>query len=778
MDFQAMDMVIDIVSPVFMEVIMFSLAALIYHLFQSRLFLKTVKVPKVPKAEPPTPPPSGTELRAAPRPRLAETLATLAREGSGTVPQDAAVQTLLALCRAGTEYQVGPSQLMALEGRFGSEALEEAAARVRGSAACRKLFNVAILASIPVTEQAIVSLVQGHKGDTGALKVFWQDFVLSSGLLTESLSKRIVELGEAKLLPCQAPEEPCIRSLIKAGDVAGADVRMSQLKANGVGLDGAVCSAMLNACVERGHRQLAFKYAAVLADLGLAEASMYNELMKGFAKADLILAKTIFSEMVVRGIAPNNLTFHYLLDAALRRGDRRSMWEIFGDMQRHALTPDIVTCTIMLKSIENAKELQRVLGLVDLCGKPMDEFMLSTLSEACVRARAFDVLWDRLVQFAMDVGMEKLTVTGYTVLLKACNQANDADRSDAIWSQMMSFEVKPSSTALLMTIDNLVRNARPEEAWQLIQPLWGNVETRPLITTVVYSIILKGFAAAMQHERLQAIFAEMSDRGVKANTVTFNTLLNGLVRCNHMKLVPGLLLEMRRSEVEPDLVTYSTVIQGHCKSGNVDEGLKLMEEMVKTSSLKPDSILFNSLLAGCAKQNRLAQAFTILEDMEKAGIPQTSYSLGSMVRLLGQAGRLEDAMHMVETVAKANGFVPNVQVYTCLVQACAASKQFEKAHQIHDRMIRDGCSPDERFYSSFVTACLSAGTTGSSLAFQALRAAYNLPDHGLAVSSVAPGVHDAVLQQVLRKLSAAGNGPAAAIKEELAAHGITGRRRA
>ena len=61
----------------------------------------------------------------------------------------------------------------------------------------------------------------------------------------------------------------------------------------------------------------------------------------------------------------------------------------------------------------------------------------------------------------------------------------------------------------------------------------------------------------------------------------------------------------------------------------------------------------------------------------------------------------------MEDLSKQNGFRPNVQVYTCLVQACFHNRRLDRALELHERMLADAsCRFDEKFYAVLARGCL------------------------------------------------------------------------
>merc|ERR1719335_950033 len=142
--------------------------------------------------------------------------------------------------------------------------------------------------------------------------------------------------------------------------------------------------------------------------------------------------------------------------------------------------------------------------------------------------------------------------------------------------------------------------------------------------------------------------------------------------------------------------------------------------------------------------------------MHSSGCVPSNYTLSIMVKLLGRARRLDDAFEKVEELSQANGFNPNVQVYTCLVQACAQSRKINRALALHESMITEaGCTPDEKFYTVLVRGCLQVGTVEKAAAV--VRCAHHLTGHDMSISRGSPpGVEPKAVEEVLSKLGASG----------------------
>jgi len=402
--------------------------------------------------------------------------------------------------------------------------------------------------------------------------------------------------------------------------------------------------------------------------------------------------------------------------------------------------PDIVTYSTM----ELLQEIE----------EPMDEVLFSSVIEACIRSRRLDLLSDMMRRYAQEGGLLALTAPTYGSMIKAYGQAHDVEQVWVLWDEMSKRQVRPTSITLGCMVEALVTNDHSDQAWELVKKISEDEELKTLLNTVIYSTILKGYAMSKRSERLMSLYEEMRAKDIPCNTITYNTMLNAFAKCGDMHKVPKLLDDMKSATppVEPDIVTYSTMVKGFCAAGDVDRGMKLLHDMKEDGKLIPDEVMFNSLLDGCARQHRLDDALKLLDDMKQAGVSPSNYTLSIMVKLLGRGRRLNQAFAMVKSVCQEHGFRANVQVYTCLIQACFHNRQTAKAIALHDQVVEEGCAFDQKAYIVLARGCLMAGAVDKAAAL--IRCAHHVPGHGLQqCHGRAPGVDARCLEEVLAKLN-------------------------
>jgi pentatricopeptide repeat protein len=564
---------------------------------------------------------------------------------------------------------------------------------------------------------------------------------------------------------------PVIRACARAKDLKGAQAAFDTLRASG-----AVPTAQVHNCLIETYMQCedpsgALKHFHEVAEAGIADIVTYNTALKALlGLGKMAEAEKLLCQMSERGLPASRVTFHQLLNAEVNAGNQRRIWKMVDTMQSAGHTPCVVTCSILAKCLKDGAHpwnVERVMNLVAELPGPVDEVLLSSMIEACVRMRRMDVLSRLLSQWKENENSLKLTAPSYGSLIKAYAHVGDLTQMWALWNEMSQRDVKPTAVTLGCMIDALVTNGSVNDAWDLVNVVYANEATQDLVNTVIYSTILKGFAKEQDIKRVFGIYAEMSKRAIPCNVITYNTMIDACARCWCMDRVPQLLESMRKESVEPDLVTYSSLVKGYSLAGDVRRAFSIFEEMKSSGKIQPDEIMYNVLLDGCARETLVDEALKLLQSMQDASIAPSNHTLSILVKLLGRGKRVKQAFKVVEDLTAQYNLRPNIQVYTCLIQACLNNKQLNHAMEAHEMMVADShCKPDERAYTVLVRGCLQANDLDRAL--NAMQCAYLLRKDLRHWRKQAPGVESDLLVEVVSRLRAADSKQQAAASQLVA----------
>jgi len=541
----------------------------------------------------------------------------------------------------------------------------------------------------------------------------------------ESMAKGILDVAPANV----AKHINMIRDCASKRNLEGAISVFTTLKNSGADLTRSMYNAVLDACVECGDLRRADEWMQQMKKNQVTDIVSYNTMVKASVRSDNFpKARGLMLEMKKDGFEPNHVTYNEMINGLVRTGGRKQeAWKLVDEMKAQAITPNRVTCSILLKDLKarsSGSDVTRTMELITEMMEPMDEVLLSSVVEACVRVGKPDLLTTKLAQITKDHHI----VTGahtFGSLIKAYGHARDVNGAWRCWKEMRTRHITPTSITIGCMVEAVVSNGDPEGGYELIKQIQDDDQCRDQVNAVIYCSVLKGFAHEKKMERAWNVWYDMLECKVMPSITTYNALIDACARNGGMDRVPQLLIDMKSRELKPNLITYSTVLKGHCLHGDIRTAFDVLQEMVTQTKLKPDEIMYNTLLDGCAQANLVDEGLRLLQSMQNEGIRPSNYTLSILVKLTSQARRLDQAFELVDQLTKKYRFRPNAPVYGNLIQACLSNKELKKAFEVLEHMAQDKIQPDMRCISSLIRTCISQGFLDQ--ASLVIRAALGLP---------------------------------------------------
>merc|ERR1719221_113670 len=305
-----------------------------------------------------------------------------------------------------------------------------------------------------------------------------------------------------------------IQNCSAENNLQGAFDVFDSLARSGVDLNSVVCNSVLEACVQCRNLAAAENWMKKSKELGMTDVVSYNTLIKAHLLShDVSKARGLMEEMRQLGLQPNRVTYNELINSVIAGGGRnKDIWSIVREMKEAGIAPNQVTCSILLKSL-NARsadaDVKLTMDLMNTMEEQMDEVLLSSVVEACVRIGKVDLLAQRLAELQ---GKDRIAVNGahtFGSLIKAYGHARDVDGIWRCWKEMRSRHVRPSSITLGCMVEAVVNNGDTEGAYDLIHQMQEDEQCRGALNSVIYCSVLKGFARERRLERVWAVYTEM-----------------------------------------------------------------------------------------------------------------------------------------------------------------------------------------------------------------------------------------------------------------------------
>merc|ERR1719183_3089684 len=95
--------------------------------------------------------------------------------------------------------------------------------------------------------------------------------------------------------------------------------------------------------------------------------------------------------------------------------------------------------------------------------------------------------------------------------------------------------------------------------------------------------------------------------------------------------------------------------------------------------------------------------------MNKHNIKPSNFTLGILVKMYGRRKQLDKAFQVVEELPRRHGLQPNSQVRTCLMNACLANQDVDRAIQVFEDMRASLGAVDAKSYETLISGLVRIG---------------------------------------------------------------------
>merc|ERR1719235_1141377 len=135
----------------------------------------------------------------------------------------------------------------------------------------------------------------------------------------------------------------------------------------------------------------------------MTDVVSFNTLIKAYLQnGGFDKARRLMETMTGEGHKPNQVTFNELINAMVSKGGdarRKQLWGVVDEMKKAEVKPNQVTISILLKCLNyysSERDIMKTMDLIKDMDENMDEVLLSSVVEACVRIGKLDLLESQL----------------------------------------------------------------------------------------------------------------------------------------------------------------------------------------------------------------------------------------------------------------------------------------------------------------------------------------------------------------------------------------------
>lgn len=253
-------------------------------------------------------------------------------------------------------------------------------------------------------------------------------------------------------------------------------------------------------------------------------------------------------------------------------------------------------------------------------------------------------------------------------------------------------EVKTYDTILLNSmIKAYFSCGRVEDAKRVFE----RIEKKSLIS---WNSMTVGFSQNGCPSDTLEYFRQMHKMDLPTDKFSLSSVISSCASLSSLELGEQVFARATIVGLDSDQIVSSSLIDFYCKCGSVERGRRVFDTMVKS-----DEVPWNSMISGYATNGYGSEA---IELFEKMSVRPTRITFMGVLTACNYCGLVEEGRKLFEEMKLDNGFVPDREHYSCMVDLFARAGYLEEAMHLVEEMPFDA---DASMWSSVLRGCVANG---------------------------------------------------------------------
>lgn len=263
-----------------------------------------------------------------------------------------------------------------------------------------------------------------------------------------------------------------------------------------------------------------------------------------------------------------------------------------------------------------------------------------------------------------------------TTLLDVYAKVGDLECARNVFDEMPRRDI----AAWNALIAGLAQGSRPGDALDLFRRLREEEGLRPNEVTV-----LGGLSACSQlgaFREGEKIHDYVMEERLDMSVIVCNAVIDMYAKCGFVEKAFGVFRSMRCGK---SLVTWNTMIMAFALHGEASKALEIFGQM-RELGLEPDAVSYLGALCACNHAGLVDEGVRLFDSMVGCSLVPNVKHFGSVVDLLGRAGRVEEAYKMISSMP----MVPDVVLWQSLLGASKTYGDVEMAEIASRKLMEMG----------------------------------------------------------------------------------------
>lgn len=212
---------------------------------------------------------------------------------------------------------------------------------------------------------------------------------------------------------------------------------------------------------------------------------------------------------------------------------------------------------------------------------------------------------------------------------------------------------------------------------------------------VVWNSIIGAFAQNADGDGALSLFKRMKRAGFVADQATLTSILRA---CTGLALLElGSQVHVHVIKFDQDQILNNALLDMYCKCGSLEDAKTLFTRM-----FEKDVISWSTMIIGLAQNGFSFEALKLFKEMKTAGTKPNYITMVGVLFACSHAGLVNDGEYYFKSMKKIFGINPGREHYGCMVDLLGRAGRLDEAVKLIDDM---DCEPDAVTWRTLLGAC-------------------------------------------------------------------------
>lgn len=419
----------------------------------------------------------------------------------------------------------------------------------------------------------------------------------------------------------------------------------------------------------------------------------------------------------------DDFTILNVLPVCLEKSELRSLKELNGYSLRHGFQCNELVANAFIAAYARCEALwssERVFDLMDPKTVSSWNALLCGYAQSSDPRKAFDLY---LQMTDSGLGPDRFTIGS---LLLACSRMKSLHYGEEIhgFAVRNGLEVDPFIGISLLSV--YICCGKPFAA----QVLFDRMEQRSLVS---WNAMIAGYSQNGLPDEAINLFRQMLSSGIQPYEIAIMSVCGACSQLSTLRLGRELHCFSLKAHLTEDIFVSSSIIDMYAKGGCIEHSRRVFDRL-----REKDVASWNVIIAGYGIHGHGKEAIELFENMQSLGLKPDYFTYIGILMACSHSGLVEDGLEYFNQMLNLHNIEPKLEHYTCVVDMLGRAGRIDDALRLVETLPGD---PDARIWSSLLSSCRIHGNLdlGNKVANKLLELEPDKPENYVLVSNLFAG---------------------------------------